>query len=39
MTEEWWPAILVLLVGALFLVGLVTNAQRSCEEKRRAHRE
>jgi hypothetical protein len=36
MVESWWLAILSLLFGALFLVGLVTDAQRSCDEKRRA---
>ena len=36
MAEEWWLAILSLLFGALFLVGLVTDAQQSCDEKRRA---
>jgi hypothetical protein len=36
MAEEWWLAILSLLLGALFLVGFVTDAQRSCDEKRRS---
>jgi hypothetical protein len=36
MAEEWWLAILLLLFGALFLVGLVTEAQLSCDEKRRS---
>jgi hypothetical protein len=36
MAEGWWLAILLLAFGVLFLVGLVTDAQRSCDEKRRA---
>ncbi len=36
MTEGWWLAIVLLIFGILFLVGLVTDAQRSCDEKRRA---
>jgi hypothetical protein len=37
MAEGLWLAILLVLFGALFLVGLVRDAQRSCDEKRRAH--